>query len=111
MSPKNKLQINAAGARLHNIILAPVISEKASRLQEGNQAVFKVLRDASKPEVRRAVEKLFNVKVTDVRTLNVKGKVKGFGGRKGIRSDWKKAYVTLAEGSQIDLATGSPATE
>ncbi len=102
----SKTQLNAAGARLHNIILGPIISEKASRLQERNQAVFKVLRDASKPEIKRAVEKLFSVKVLDVRTLNVKGKVKGFGGRRGVRSDWKKAYVTLPEGSNIDLASG-----
>ena len=102
---------NAAGARLHNIILGPVISEKSSRLQERNQAVFKVLRDARKPEIKKAVEKLFNVKVLGVRTLNVKGKVKGFGGRKGIRSDWKKAYVTLPAGSNIDLTTGTPAAE
>jgi large subunit ribosomal protein L23 len=104
-------KLNAAGARLHNIILAPIISEKASRLQEGNQAVFKVLGDARKPEIKRAVEKLFNVKVLAVRTLNVKGKAKGFGGRRGVRSDWKKAYVTLPEGSNIDLASGGPAAE
>jgi large subunit ribosomal protein L23 len=103
--------IKIAGERLHQIILAPVVSEKASRLQEKrNQAVFKVLADAQKPEIKKAVEKLFNVKVTGVRTLNVKGKVKGFGGRKGIRSDWKKAYVTLAAGSQIDMMSG-PAAE
>jgi large subunit ribosomal protein L23 len=107
----SKAVINAAGARLHNIILGPVISEKSSRLQETSQAVFKVLRDAKKPEIKRAVEKLFNVKVLDVRTLNVKGKVKGFGGRKGVRSDWKKAYVTLPAGSNIDLASGGAAAE
>jgi large subunit ribosomal protein L23 len=103
--------LNVAGARLHNIILGPVISEKSSRLQESGQAVFKVLRDASKPEIKRAVEKLFNVKVVAVRTLNVKGKTKGFGGRKGVRSDWKKAYVTLPEGTNIDLASGGVAAE
>lgn len=103
-------KLNAAGARLHSIILAPVVSEKASRLAEKrNQAVFKVLRDAQKPEIKRAVEKLFNVKVEAVRTLNVKGKTKGFGGRKGARPDWKKAYVTLAQGSQIDVMSGGPA--
>jgi len=107
----SKPAINAAGARMHNIILGPIVSEKASRLQERNQAVFKVMRDAGKPEIKRAVEKLFNVKVFAVRTLNVKGKAKAFGGRKGVRSDWKKAYVTLAEGSQIDLVSGAPAAE
>jgi large subunit ribosomal protein L23 len=101
--------IKIAGERLHQIILAPVVSEKASRVQEkGNQAVFKVLGDAQKNEIKQAVEKLFNVKVEGVRTLNVKGKTRGFGGRRGVRSDWKKAYVTLAEGSTIDVASGAP---
>ena len=101
--------VNAAGARLHNIILGPIISEKASRLQEANQAVFKVLRDARKPEIKAAVEKLFNVKVEGIRTLNVKGKTKRFGASQGVRSDWKKAYVTLAEGQEIDFLGGAAA--
>jgi large subunit ribosomal protein L23 len=66
--------------------------------------VFKVLRDASKPEVRKAVEKMFDVTVTGVQLMNVKGKIKRFGQSVGRRSDWKKAYVTLAEGSDIDFA-------
>ena len=101
--------IKVAGERLHQVILAPVVSEKASRLQEKrNQHVFKVLPDAQKGEIKQAVEKLFNVKVEGVRTLNVKGKSRGSGGgRKGARSDWKKAYVTLAEGSQIDVMSGA----
>lgn len=90
--------------RLHSIILAPVISEKANRVAEKtNQAVFKVLGDAEKNEIKEAVEKLFDVKVTAVRTLNVKGKIKRFGRTVGRRSDWKKAYVTLAEGSELDF--------
>lgn len=90
--------------RLHSIILAPVISEKANRVAEQqNQAVFKVLPNADKAEIKEAVEKLFNVKVTSVSTLNVKGKSKRFGRFMGRRSDWKKAYVTLAEGEQIDF--------
>ena len=94
--------------RLHQIILAPVISEKATRVAEKrNQAVFKVLRDAQKPEIKEAVEKLFKVKVTSVATLNVKGKIKRFGQSVGKRSDWKKAYVTLAEGQEIDFVGGS----
>lgn len=94
--------------RLHQIILAPVISEKATRVAEKrNQAVFKVLRNAQKPEIKEAVEKLFKVKVTDVATLNVKGKTKRFGQSVGKRSDWKKAYVTLAEGQEIDFVGGS----
>lgn len=90
--------------RLHQIIRAPLISEKANRVAENaNQVVFKVARDATKPEIREAVEKLFEVSVTGVTTLNVKGKNKRFGQRLGRRSDWKKAYVTLAEGSEIDF--------
>ena len=95
----------------HDVIRAPAITEKSTLVSEHNQVVFKVVRDASKPEIKRAVEKLFNVKVVAVRTLNVKGKTKGFGGRKGVRSDWKKAYVTLPAGSNIDLASGAPAQE
>lgn len=95
--------------RLHCIIQAPLVSEKSSRVAEdANQVVFRVLRDATKPEIREAVEKLFEVKVTAVSTLNVKGKTKRFGRTEGRRSDWKKAYVTLAEGSEIDfLGAGS----
>lgn len=94
--------------RMHQIILAPVISEKATRVAEKrNQAVFKVLRDAEKSEIKEAVEKLFNVKVSGVRTLNVKGKTKRFGQSTGRRSDWKKAYVSLAEGQELDLGAGN----
>lgn len=94
--------------RLHQIILAPVISEKATRVAEkSNQAVFKVLRNAQKTEIKEAVEKLFKVKVTSVATLNVKGKVKRSGQSFGKRSDWKKAYVTLAQGQEIDFVGGS----
>jgi large subunit ribosomal protein L23 len=90
--------------RLHEIIRAPVISEKGNRVAEAhNQIVLKVARDATKPEIREAVEKLFDVRVTGVSTLNVKGKTKRFGRSMGRRSDWKKAYVTLAEGSEIDF--------
>lgn len=94
--------------RLHRLILAPIVSEKSTRaLEQGNQVVFKVLKDAAKPEIKVAVEKLFNVKVTDVRTLNVKGKNKGGQKTPGRRSDWKKAYVTLAAGQTIDFAAGA----
>ncbi|MDE2150159.1 MAG: 50S ribosomal protein L23 [Gammaproteobacteria bacterium] len=97
------------GERLHQIILGPVVSEKSTRVSErANQAVFRVLRDARKPEIKAAVEKLFKVKVEAVRTLNVHGKQKRFGRFEGRRSDWKKAYVTLASGQQIDvLAPGA----
>jgi large subunit ribosomal protein L23 len=101
-------KISIAGERLHQIILAPVVSEKSTRSAEKhNQAVFKVLRDARKPEIKAAVEKLFNVKVEGIRTLNVKGKTKRFGASQGVRSDWKKAYVTLAEGQEIDFLSGA----
>jgi large subunit ribosomal protein L23 len=101
-------KISIAGERLHQIILAPVVSEKSTRAAEkSNQAVFKVLRDARKPEIKAAVERLFNVKVEGIRTLNVKGKSKRFGASQGVRSDWKKAYVTLAEGQEIDFLSGA----
>ena len=101
-------KVKVAGERLSQIILAPVVSEKGSRVAEKyNQAVFKVLRDARKPEIKAAVEKLFNVKVEAIRTLNVKGKTKRFGASMGVRSDWKKAYVTLAEGQEIDFLGGA----
>lgn len=91
--------------RLYKIILAPVISEKTTRVAElSNQVVFKVIKDANKTEVRGAVEKMFNVKVDQVRILNVKGKTKRTKFGLGRRNDWKKAYVSLAEGQEIDFA-------
>jgi large subunit ribosomal protein L23 len=91
--------------RLMTVLLAPHVSEKSARVAErGNQIVFRVLRDASKPEIKAAVELMFEVKVDDVRVVNVAGKQKRFGGRPGRRSDFKKAYVSLAEGQTIDFA-------
>ena len=90
--------------RLSRILIAPVVSEKSTRVaDQSRQMVFRVLPDARKPEIRKAVEKMFDVTVSAVRVLNVKGKVKRFGRTVGRRSDWKKAYVTLAEGSDIDF--------
>lgn len=90
--------------RLHQILLAPVVTEKTTVVgEQHNQAVFKVLPDANKTEIREAVEKLFNVSVDSVRTVNVKGKTKMFGRRPGRRSNWKKAYVSLAQGSEIEF--------
>ncbi|HCK82821.1 MAG TPA: 50S ribosomal protein L23 [Candidatus Competibacter sp.] len=90
--------------RLLQILLAPHVSEKTNRLAERhNQVVFKVLPDASKPEIKGAVETLFNVKVKGVTVLNVKGKRKRFGASYGRRSDWKKAYVSLEAGHEIDF--------
>ena len=92
--------------RNYDTILAPVITEKATLLSEQNKVVFRVAADASKDEIAAAVEALFKVNVTKVNTLNVKGKTKRFRGRKGRRSDVKKAIVTLAEGQSIDITTG-----
>lgn len=91
---------------LYDVILAPVVTEKSTRVSEHSQVVFKVKKDATKPEIKAAVEGLFNVKVTAVNTLVQKGKLKRFRGRVGYRSDVKKAIVTLAEGQKIDVTTG-----
>jgi large subunit ribosomal protein L23 len=94
--------------RLLKVLLAPHISEKATLAAENNNTVvFKVLPSATKLEIKRAVEKLFEVEVSGVRTLNVKGKTKRHGMRFGSRSDWKKAYVTLKEGQDIDFLGGA----
>ena len=91
---------------MYDVILAPVVTEKSTRVSEHNQIVFKVRQQATKPEIKAAVEGLFNVKVTAVNTLVQKGKMKRFKGRVGFRSDVKKAIVTLAEGQSIDVTTG-----
>jgi large subunit ribosomal protein L23 len=93
-------------ARHYDTILAPVITEKATRLSELNKVVFRVAEDASKDEIAAAVETLFSVKVVKVNTLIQKGKTKIFRGTKGRRNDVKKAIVTLAEGQSIDITTG-----
>jgi large subunit ribosomal protein L23 len=90
--------------RIMKVLLAPIVSEKSTRLADENrQFAFKVVPDASKPEVRKAVELMFDVKVEAVQMANVRGKVKRFGQKMGKRSDWKKAYVTLAEGHDINF--------
>ncbi|POZ61156.1 50S ribosomal protein L23 [Chromobacterium alticapitis] len=95
--------------RLLQVILAPIVSEKSTMIAEKNQQMaFRVATNATKPEIKAAVEMLFNVKVEGVSTVNVKGKVKRFGRSTGRRSDWKKAYVSLVEGQEIDL-TATPA--
>jgi len=96
----------AATARHYDTILAPIITEKSTRLSEQNKVVFRVADTASKDEIAAAVEELFKVKVTKVNTLNVKGKTKRFRGILGKRADVKKAIVTLAEGQSIDITTG-----
>ena len=98
-------------ARLMNILRAPVISEKSSAAQQDkNTLVFKVLKDATKDEIKAAVETLFNVKVEAVRTLNFQGKVRRTARGFGKRSDWKEAYVTLPEGTQLDIEDASQQT-
>lgn len=94
--------------RLLNVLKAPHISEKATNnAEKGNTIVFKVALDANKVEIANAVEQLFEVKVDSVRTVIVKGKTKRRGAKVGRRSDWKKAYVTLAEGQSLDFVEGA----
>ena len=90
----------------YDVILSPVITEKSTRLSEVNQVVFKVARDATKPQIKKAVETLFKVKVKSVNTIKTKGKLKAWRGKRYEKSDVKKAVVTLAEGHQIDVTTG-----
>jgi large subunit ribosomal protein L23 len=95
-----------AAARHYDLIVAPVITEKATAASEHNKVIFKVRKDATKPEIKAAVEKLFDVKVEAVNTLVRKGKRKVFKGVRGTQSDVKQAVVTLAEGHSIDVTTG-----
>ncbi|AMC35913.1 MAG: 50S ribosomal protein L23 [Proteobacteria bacterium] len=91
--------------RLLQVLLAPIVSEKTTFVAEKNdQVVFRVSTDATKAEIKAAVELLFKVKVEGVSTLNVKGKGKKFGRTVGRRKDWKKAYISLAAGQELDLA-------
>ena len=90
----------------YDVILSPVITEKATKLTEANQVVFRVTLDATKPKIAKAVEELFKVKVKAVNTQRIKGKTKMSRGQPYRRSDYKKAVVTLAEGQQIDITTG-----
>ena len=93
--------------RLYQIIVAPIVSEKSTRIADANrQVVFNVLRDASKSEIKRAVEMAFEVEVERVQVSNVHGKTKRFGRVPGTRKNWKKAYVKLKEGHDIDFTGG-----
>lgn len=93
-------------ARHYDVVLAPHITEKATLLSEHNAVVFKVANDATKPQIKEAVEALFDVKVTGVNTMVAKGKTKRWKGRPYTRSDVKKAVVTLAQGQSIDVTSG-----
>ena len=101
-----KAPVKLTREQMYRIIRSPLITEKATNITEYNQVSFRVAIDASKPEIKAAIEGLFDVKVTAVNTLTQKGKVKRFRGRIGVRSDVKKAVVTLAEGHSIDVTTG-----
>lgn len=91
--------------RIYKVLLGPVVSEKSAAAGEiSNQVVFKVLADANKVEIKAAVQALFNTKVESVRVLNIKGKTKRTRHGVGRRSDWKKAYVRLEQGQEIDFA-------
>lgn len=90
---------------LYDVIRAPLVTEKSTMVSESNQVMFKVAMSATKPDIKEAVERLFNVKVVAVNTLIRKGKVKRFRGVKGQQSDFKKAIVTLEEGQTIDITT------
>ena len=103
MAKKQQAEVNA---RHYDVVLAPHITEKSTMLSEHNAVVFKVASGASKPEIKEAVEALFNVKVTGVNTVVTKGKTKRWKGKPYQRSDFKKAIVTLAEGQSIDVTSG-----
>lgn len=92
--------------RHYDVVLAPHITEKSTMLSDNNAVVFKVAGTASKPDIKAAVEALFNVKVTNVNTINTKGKTKRWKGQPYRRSDSKKAIVTLADGQSIDITSG-----
>jgi len=100
------MSIAAHQERLTTVLKGPHLSEKSHLAAERNQVVFKVSTNATKPEIKAAVELLFEVKVDDVQVMNYQGKVKRHGQSKGRRASWKKAYVRLAEGSQIDFLGG-----
>jgi large subunit ribosomal protein L23 len=106
MSAQSKAKVTLTKQQMYDVILAPVITEKATRTSEHNQVVFRVALDATKPQIKAAIEGVFGVTVKAVNTIRVKGKRKLFRGRPGRRSDFKKAMVTLAAGQSIDVTTG-----
>ena len=106
MNKYSPTRVRVSTERKYEVVRAPVITEKATLISENNQVTFTVALDASKHEIKAAIEDLFKVKVTAVNTLRVKGKTKRFRGRPGRRNDYKKAIVTLAEGQSIDVTTG-----
>ena len=105
-SRKPRGRITISQERMYDIVRSPVITEKATLVSEHNQVVFRVPMDATKPEIRAAVEGLFGVKVDGVNTIRQAGKTKRWRGQVGRRSDYKKALVRLAEGESIDITSG-----
>jgi large subunit ribosomal protein L23 len=103
---KAKKQQAAVDISHYDVILAPHITEKSTLLSEHNAVVFKVAQSATKPQIKAAIEALFDVSVTGVNTITTKGKTKRWKGRPYVRSDVKKAIVTLADGQSIDVTTG-----
>ena len=91
---------------LYNIVIAPIITEKATKISEKNQYVFKVKIDSNKKEIKQAIEKLFKVKIKNIKTIKIKGKTKIFKGTKGRRSDYKKAIICLNKGENLDYSGG-----
>ena len=98
--------MSTSDPRHYDVILSPVITEKATMASEHNKVMFKVAKHATKPQIKEAVEKLFDVKVKRVNTLIREGKVKTFRNKRGQKSDVKRAIVTLEEGHRIDVTTG-----
>lgn len=106
MTPRYKQPKSIPVERMYDIVHSPVITEKSTMISENSQVAFRVPLDATKAEIRLAVEGIYGVKVVAVNTLRQVGKTKRFRGRLGRRSDLKKAYVTLAEGQSIDVTAG-----
>ncbi len=106
MSWKYHTKTSIDQARMYELIRSPMITEKSTLGSEHNQVTFRVPLNATKPEIKAAVEGLFDVKVKAVNTLRQKGKTKSFRGRRGRRSDFKKAIISLEEGQSIDVTTG-----
>ena len=104
--PYQSKALKISAERAYEIVRRPVVTEKSTLTGEYGQVTFEVSLDASKPEIKQAIERLFDVKVRAVNTILVKGKTKRFRGRPGRRSDFKKAIVTLAEGQSIDVMAG-----
>jgi large subunit ribosomal protein L23 len=103
---RNARSVTVSRARMYEVIRSPLITEKTTNGSEHGQVTFRVAMDATKPEIKQAVEGLFKVKVKAINTVTVKGKKKVFRGHRGERSDWKKAIVSLVEGQKIDVTTG-----